>query len=254
MKKHLSFAFLVAAGIPFAHAQSLPGTITKIPEQLHRRAALAIVKVIAGDQQHAGAGIIIGRTRNGASVILTTNSLVTGFENQLSVQLENQTTATPAQIITPKWRNRDLVLLATRARLPGAPALDYGRSDQLAAGDEAAVLGFPQTSFLSQNAGEIVRNTAAKITLNFAISPGQNGGPLVDRHGRVIGIAISRGQENGEALPIDLVRFVTEDWLRNTTLAESWHEGKNTKHWYSWALGIVLISAAGLAIGMSGVL
>ncbi len=254
MRKTLFPICLVALIGSIAHAQSLSGTITKIPEQVHRRAALAIVKISAREQQSLGVGIIIGKTRNGASIILTTNALVTGFEDQLHVQLENQAGAVPAQIITPKWRNRDLVLLAARSGLSGAPALEYGSADQLVTGDEVAVLGFPQTSFLSQNSGEVASAAAGKLTLSFAISVGQNSGPLIDRRGRVVGIAVSRGAENGEAIPIELVCFVVEDWLRHAALAEFWQEGKDKKHWYGWVLGVALLSAAGAAIGLSGVL
>ncbi len=253
MKKYLSLCLLVA-GAAFARAQPLPGTITKIPDQVYRRAAQAVVKVTAGERQRFGAGIVIGKTRNGAPIILTSNALITGFETQISVQLESQTTTVPAQTITPKWRNRDLVLLATRASLPVAPALEYGRADQIVAGDAVAVLGFPGTSFLSQNSGEVVRTAAEQLTLSFAISQGQEGGPVINKNGHVIGIALAHGEERGTAISIDLARIVIEEWLRNSTLAETWHEGKSAKKWYGWVLGVLLITAAGVGIGMSGVL
>jgi len=254
MKKYLLSICLAAIASSFAHGQSLSGTISKIPEQVYRRAALAVVKISTSEQQNLGTGIIIGKSRNGTPIILTTNELITGFEEQLHVQLENQTSAVPAQIITPKWRNRDLVLLAARTGLSGVPAMPYGSADRLTAGDEVAVLGFPQTSFLSQNSGKVANTSAGKLTLNFAISTGQNGGPVIDQHGRVVGIAVSRGTETGEVVPIELVCFVVEDWLRNAALAEFWQEARAKKHWYGWMLGVVLISAAGVAIGVSGVL
>ena len=250
MKKYLCFSLLLLSAA-HAQAQTSPGTITKIPDEIHRRAAQAVVKITAGER--LGAGIVIGKTRNGAPIILTSNALITGFETQLTAQLENQT-AVPVQIITPQWRNRDLVLLSTRANFSGAPALDFGRSDQILAGDQVAVLGFPQTSFLSQNSGEALRLAAEQITLSFAISSGQEGGPVLDKKGRVVGMALTRGEAQGVAVSIDLVRIVVEQWLRNATLAETWHEGKSAKKWYGWVLGVFLTAAAGVAIGMSGVL
>ncbi|MEK7729147.1 MAG: serine protease [candidate division KSB1 bacterium] len=254
MKKYLNFCCLLFAGVGLSQAQSLPGRITKIPDQVYRRAAQAVVKITVGEQQRIGAGIIIGKTRNGAPVILTSNALISGFEAQLTVQLEQGTTAMPAQMISSKWRNRDLVLLATRAGFPGAPALEFGRSDQVAVGDAVAVLGFPGTTFLSQNAGEVQRNAPEELTLSFSVSPGQEGGPVLDKNGRVIGIARARGEEPGAVISIDLARIVVEEWLRNSTLAETWQEGKRTKKWYGWVLGVLLMSAAGVAIGVSGVL
>lgn len=253
MNKHLSILCVVAFA-SFAYAQSLPGMITKIPEQTYRNAAQAVVKITVGDGQRSGTGVIIGKTRKGALVILTAGALIADFEEQLTVQLENQPHAVPAQLITSKWRNRDVALIATRTSASGAAALAYGRSDQLAEGDEVAVLGFPQTTFLSQNAGTIARSSAGQITLSFAVSPGQEGGPLIDKRGRVVGLALAQGDGRNTVLPVDFVRLVVDEWLRHAALAEYWQEGRERKHWYGWVLGVVLISAAGVAIGMSGVL
>jgi S1-C subfamily serine protease len=253
MNKRLCTCLLFAAAA-FSRAQSSSGTITKISDPVYRRAAQAVVRINAGEGWRFGAGLIIGKTRNGAPIILTSNALISGFETQLRVQLENQTAAVPAQIITPEWRNRDLVLLAARSGLAGAPALDYGRADQILAGEEASVLGFPATSFLSQNSGEVVRTAPEQLTLSFALKPGQEGGPVIDKNGRVIGIALARGGERGVAVSIDLARLVVEEWLRNAPLAETWREGKSAKKWYGWVLGVLLITAAGVGIGVSGVL
>ena len=253
MKKHLCFSLLVLIAAD-GRAQSLPGKITKIPEATYLRAARTVVKITAGDGQCLGAGLVIGKTRNGAPLILTSNALITGFETQLRAQIENQTAAVPVQIIRPQWRNRDLVLLSTRASFPGAPALDFGRSDQMVAGEEVAVLGFPNTSFLSQNSGEVVRIAPEQLTLSFSLAAGQEGGPVLDKKGRVVGIVLTRSETRGVAISIDLVRLVVEEWLRNSTLVETWHEGKSDKKWYGWVLGVFLTAAAGVAIGMSGVL
>lgn len=252
MKKYLCFSLLVL-GAACAQAQSSSGTISKIPDEVYRRAAQAVVKITAGERERIGAGLVVGKTRNGAPIILTSNALITGLETQLTAQLENQPPV-PVQIITQQWRNRELVLLSTRANFGGAPALDFGRSEQLLAGDKVAVLGFPRTSFLSQNSGEVVRMASEQITLSFALTPGQEGGPVLDNKGRVVGIAVARNEAQGAAISIDLVRVVVEQWLGNSTLAETWHEGKSAKRWYGWVLGVFLTAAAGVAIGMSGVL
>lgn len=255
MKIYHLLCCLFFAGAVSSQAQSLARTITKIPDEIHDRAAQAVVKIIVGERQRLGAGIIIGKTRNGAPIILTSNVLITGFETQLTVQLEQATSAVPAQIITPNWRNRDLVLLATRSPLPGAaPALDYGRSDQVTRGDGVSVLGFPSTSFLSQNSGEVSHVAAEQLQLNFPIAAGQEGGPVLDQKGRVVGIALAGDKEQGAAISIDLTRIVLKEWLGKSSLAESWQEGKDKKRWYGWILGVILISAAGVAIGASGVL
>lgn len=77
---------------------------------------------------------------------------------------------------------------------------------------------------------------------------------MLDQKGRVIGIALAGGEEQGAAISIDLVRIMLEGWLGKSNLAENWQEGKDKKGWYGWILGVILISAAGVAIGASGVL
>lgn len=250
----MSGLLLIAFVCP-TYPQTSPSAITKISEEVYHRAVQAVVKISLGEGQRTGAGIVIGKTRNGAPIILTSNALITGFEAQINVQLEQQSAPTAAQVITPKWRNRDLILLAARAPLSGAsPALQYGSSDLVTIGAQVSVLGFPGTSFLSQNSGGVLQASPDRIKLSFRIAPGQEGGPVIDQKGRVVGLALVRGEEQDAAVSIDLVRIVVEEWLHNATLAESWQEGKEKKKWYGWVLGVVLLTAAGVAIGISGVL
>ncbi len=256
MKKTLiGSGLLLLISVWPAQPQTSPGAITKISEPVYRRASQAVVKISLGDGQHTGAGVVIGKTRNGAPIILTSNALITGYEAQIKVQLEQQAAPVTAQIITPNWRNSDLVLLATRAALPGAaPALPYGSSEQLARGEQVSVLGFPGTSFLSQNSGEVLQLTTDRMKLNFRIASGQGGGPVIDQKGRIVGLAFARGEEQDTAISIDFIRIVVEEWLRNSTMAERWQEGKEQKRWYGWVLGVFLLTAAGVAVGVSGVL
>ncbi len=225
----------------------------KIPEAIYPRAVQAVVKISTGENQTAGAGIVIGKTRNGLPVILTANALINGHEDKITIQAAEQGQAAPGRLISGKWRNRDLVLLAARKPLPVAAALPYGQSDQLMPGENAAVLGFSQSKFLEQNAGQIVRNEAHQLMLNLVMSEGQTGGPVLDQNGRIIGIAVSRPQELSQAIPIDLARITLEQWLGKTQLMEAWQEGKSTNHWQGWVVAAALLLVTGVAVGVSGV-
>ncbi|MGH7493584.1 MAG: S1 family peptidase [bacterium] len=228
-------------------------SVATIPDDIYQRAVQAVVKVSVGDKKPAGAGLVIGKTRNGLPVILTANALINGHEDKITIQAAGRGQAAPGRLISAKWRNRDLVLIAARKALPVTAALPYGHSDQIAPGEDVAVLGFPQANLLAQNNGQVVRNEISQIMLNLISAEGQTGGPVLDKNGHVIGLAVSRPQELAQALPIDLARIVLQQWLGKTQLAEPWQEGKTSKNWQGWLVATGLLIATGVAVGVSGV-
>ncbi len=63
------------------------------------------------------------------------------------------------------------------------------------------------------------------IQTDAAINPGNSGGPLVDIHGRVIGVnsRVLRGAENvGFAIPVDIVKDVVADLKADGLVSRAW--------------------------------
>lgn len=108
--------------------------------------------------------------------------------------------------------NEDLAILRARVTTPVTPAL-MGTSDSVEKLDEVMVLGFPAGPMIleagvaetSPATGQ-VRKIEQTIFVSAAMIGGNSGGPLIDRHGRVVGIStrVANGTETlGSCLRIE---------------------------------------------------
>jgi S1-C subfamily serine protease len=124
----------------------------------------------------------------------------------------------------------DLAVL--RIPAPDVPPVEWADSDRVEVGDWVLALGYPLGVGYSASSGIISatgRSTGVYRTehgyesflqTDAAINPGNSGGPLVDLHGRIIGvnanILSSEGGRNigvGFAISANLARNVAEDLL-----------------------------------------
>jgi S1-C subfamily serine protease len=107
------------------------------------------------------------------------------------------------------------------------PAMRFGDSDKVRAGDWAIAIGSPMKFFnsisfgivsaLNRNVGEPLFNVDM-IQTDAAINPGSSGGPLLNMRGEVIGInSIIRwdAQNIGFAIPSNLARSIASELLKH---------------------------------------
>ena len=120
---------------------------------------------------------------------------------------------------------------------------DFGNSDSIQVGQYVLAMGSPLSLSRSVSAGVIstkdryfspdVRLPTGERTGRYnlwiqtdaAINPGNSGGPLVDLSGRIVGInsrATIFANNLGFAIPINVVREVTEQIIRNGKVQRSW--------------------------------
>jgi len=133
--------------------------------------------------------------------LILTNHHVVGEERAVQVHLANGTTASGT--VTTTASDADLALV--RVSIPSEPpSLSLGRARQLQAGEDViaigSALGMLQAT-VTRGIVSALRNIGGLtyVQTDAAINPGNSGGPLVDTHGRVVGITTAK-MNGAEAL------------------------------------------------------
>ena len=140
----------------------------------------------------SGTGFVVARDR------VLTNRHVVEECGRLQLRTTDGRTLTAA---LPTWMDpkRDLALLT----VPGdpGPALPFRQNAALRRGEAVVTYGFPLSGMLSSGpaltTGEVnalsgVEDNATLFQISAPVQPGNSGGPLLDRHGHVVGVVVSK--------------------------------------------------------------
>lgn len=188
-------------------------------QQLSREMSDAVARTrrslvqISNGRQGEGAGIIWS-----ADGLIITNAHVVRREH-LHVTLPDGRPL-PARVLAHD-PERDVAAL--RVDADGLPAMPLGDSDSLQPGEWAFAVGHPFGVAGAATAGVVIgRGTALPeqprgrdwVAVALRLRPGNSGGPLVDAHGRLIGVnTIMTGPEAGGAVPVNVVRAFLRERL-----------------------------------------
>jgi serine protease Do len=163
-----------------------------------------------------------GRRGSGAGTIwhpdglILTNAHVVG-RRSLRVSLPNGL-AQPAQVLPAQLlaRSRSLDLAALSVDASGLPAIELGNSRELKPGQWVFAMGHPWGVTGAATVGVVIDVGLPPempglgrelIQVDLPLRPGYSGGPLVDVHGRLIGInTMMAGPEVGLAVPVHEVK------------------------------------------------
>lgn len=161
----------------------------------------------------AGSGTIW----HGDGLIITNAHVVGG--RQMRVVLQDGTEL-PAQVIAID-EQLDVAALAVTAR--DLPTIELGDSRALKPGDWVTGLGHPWGIHNSLTSGVVIgtgkdlpemRGDRDWIALSLHLRPGHSGGPLVDIHGRLVGInTMISGPDVGFAVPVHVIKEVLKDTI-----------------------------------------
>jgi serine protease Do len=181
-------AAIVAATMP-AVVQVLARVGAEQSESYEEVLGDAIRQTQASAKQSHGSGFIV----SGEGLVIT-NEHVVSQATQISVKLADGSVR-GARLIGSDERT-DIAVLQIEALARCYPALTWGDSDRLAAGEDVTAVGSPFGLGGSVSAGIIsgrgrsVGNSQFQdfLQIDAAINQGNSGGPLLDGSGRVIGI------------------------------------------------------------------
>jgi putative serine protease PepD len=173
-----------------------------LAHEIYERAAPSVVAISARSQggffgesqSDTGSGIVV----SSKGLILTNNHVVSGATS-ITVQFGGEGGATRRARVVGVDASNDLALVSVKPAGLRLRALAFGDSSAVVVGDPAFAIGNPFTYDQTLTAGiisalgrTITSPNGAKIggviQTDAALNPGNSGGPLLDAHGRVIGI------------------------------------------------------------------
>ncbi len=199
-----SAADAAAAGQPPVANEALP-TLENLTEQVRKSVVVITSSGRDGRREGMGAGFVISDDG-----LVATNYHVIGQGRALSVQTADGRDAEVTQVHAS---DRALDLAVLRIDVDDLPVLPLGDSDQVRQGQDVIALGNPRGLKYSVVSGLVsgVRDVDGRsmIQLAMPIEPGNSGGPLVDRRGRVQGILTMKSLVTpnlGFALSINLLK------------------------------------------------
>ncbi|HSG71776.1 MAG TPA: trypsin-like peptidase domain-containing protein, partial [Planctomycetaceae bacterium] len=220
-------------------------TITELGRVMSRIYTLASPSVVHiqserrdarnGTVEETGSGIIMSSTKSPRPFVVTNKHVIQGASlNEITIKLFDGRVLRPTRILHDA--PTDIAIL----EIPQANVIAgrWGDSEKLEIGNIVLAMGSPfglnqsiTMGIISAKGrrslrlgGEAASSTVINqdfLQTDAAINPGNSGGPLIDTHGRVIGIntaiaSNSGGNEGiGFSIPSNLVRFVVEQLVEN---------------------------------------
>jgi S1-C subfamily serine protease len=202
---------------------------------IYARVSPAVVCITAREQfgECIGSGFVIDREGH-----VVTNNHVVELDLDWLVAFADEHTV-PAKVIGVD-PGSDLAVLQVDTLPEHLVVVELGESSSLQVGQTAIAIGNPfglertvTTGVISSLSRTLSRTDsdfllAEVIQTDAAINPGNSGGPLLDSHGRVIGINSAIRSVNGTntgvgfAIPVDVIKRVVPELIARGHYSHSW--------------------------------
>jgi len=217
-----------------------PLTIAYAEEQLfielYERVSSSVVYIAVTTGSLTGSGSGSGFVWDTEGHIVTNNHVVESAR-RIEVIFADGTTA-EAELVSTDADN-DLAVIKVDVPAGRLHPVELGDSDALRVGQRAIAIGNPfgfeqtMTTGIVSGLGRVVRQESGfslpqLVQTDAAINPGNSGGPLLDSHGRVIGVTTliySNSGTNagvGFAVPVNTVKRVVPSLIGTGRYADPW--------------------------------
>ena len=151
----------------------------------------------------SGTGFIVNE-----SGLVVTNKHVVDGSTQVSVRMASGSEYRGS--VTQRHPTLDLAYISIDSSRTFTP-IAVGDSDEVRVGAEVIAIGFPLGSALGSEPTVSVGIISAKrddtLQTDASLNPGNSGGPLLDMYGQVIGVVVSRVEEDSAGRPISGIGF-----------------------------------------------
>jgi len=182
-----------------------PMKIAEIARRVSK--ATVLIRTLRQDNsQVSGSGFIVD-----PSGTIVTNAHVVDSGIQVGVRLHDGETYDVIGVRAIDWK-RDIAVI----QIPGfkLPTVTLGDSDSVRPGEEIVVIGnalgiLEDTITTGVISGVRTIHGRKLFQMDAAVSPGNSGGPVVDRRGEVIGITVlklTKGESLNFAIPVNYAR------------------------------------------------
>lgn len=161
-------------------------TILARPEPIH---------VPKGSKIRQGSGFVI----NGGTHIVTNNHVIDGAKQVIT---RNGTGEVRKARVFATSKKDDLAVLKLETSYPENYALPYGSMEDPRPGRSAVVMGYPMATLLGTVSPSLTEGIVSKMTrskegarrfqVTSKLNKGNSGGPVFDRRGNLIGVAVAK--------------------------------------------------------------
>jgi S1-C subfamily serine protease len=160
-------------------------------QALFARTAPAVVFI--ANQQGFGSGFFVS-----SDGLILTNAHVVGSQKQVRVVLHDGRTL-EGEVLRRAERDLDLALV--RVAVQGAPTLAFADLSTLSVGSWVASVGHGRGAIWTFNVGFVSNiypsgGERPVLQTQIPLNPGSSGGPVLDRHGRVVGVVTAGIKES----------------------------------------------------------
>jgi 2-alkenal reductase len=204
--------------------------------ELYEQVSPSVVYIAVATSGLTGSGSGSGFVWDTEGHIVTNNHVVESAR-RIEVTFADGTTAEAELVGTDP--DSDLAVIKVDLPASRLHPVELGDSDALRVGQRAIAIGNPfgfeqtMTTGIVSGLGRVVRQQSGfslpqLIQTDAAINPGNSGGPLLDSHGRVIGVTtliFSNSGTNagvGFAVPVDTVKRVVPSLVATGRYADPW--------------------------------